>query len=158
MYCRSVVNFVSLSFTVCLSLLFFLFSLGNGTHYKSDNLSFKLILLMTVKWCIREVLQPTPYQGQASLMAHHRSPLSYILWVDFISIISNFIYYWMHCRGVLQYFFTDLNLIATECFEYIAPYGKDCKLVNSIEEWVLYNVLNGNCVGLFLYLTHSVKT
>lgn len=62
--------------------------------------------------------------------------------------------YW----GTLQYLFPNLNLNATEHFEYIAPYKKDCKLVNSIEEWLLYNVLNGNCIELFLYLTHSIKT
>lgn len=54
--------------------------------------------------------------------------------------------------------FPDLNLNATEHCEDTAPYGKDCKLVNSIEEWVLYNVLYGNCIELFLYLTHSIKT
>lgn len=46
-------------------------------------------------------------------------------------------------------FFFDLNLIATEHFEYIAPYGRDYELVNSTEEFILYNVLNGNCIGLF---------
>lgn len=63
-----------------------------------------------------------------------------------------------HYCADLQYLFPDLNLNATEHFEYIAPLEKDCKLVNSIEEWVLYNVLNGNCIELFLYLTHSIKT
>lgn len=54
--------------------------------------------------------------------------------------------------------FPDFNLSATEHFEYIAPYGKDSKLINPFEKLVLYNVLSGNCFGLLLYLTYSIKT
>lgn len=38
----------------------------------------------------------------------------------------------------LQYLFLDLNFSATEHFEYVSLYEKDCKLVNSVEAGVLY--------------------
>lgn len=53
--------------------------------------------------------------------------------------------------------FSDFNLNAIEHFVCVAPYEQDCKLANSFEESVLYNVLNGNYTGLFLYLTHSIE-
>lgn len=102
------------------------------------------------------VLQPLPSRGLELLTAHRRSPLFHE-WIPSILYPISFITE-LHYGAVLQYLFFDLNLNATEHFEHIAPYGKDCKLVNSIEEGVLYNVLNGNCIGLFLYLTHSVET
>lgn len=66
-------------------------------------------------------------------MAHHRSLSSERIssTLHLISLITE-----LHYNGTLQYLFLDLNLNATEHFECIALYGKDCKLVNSIEEGV----------------------
>lgn len=46
---------------------------------------------------------------------------------------------------------------ATEHFEHKNWWERFYKLVNHVEKWGLYNVLNGNCLGLFLYLTPSIS-
>lgn len=126
--------------------------------YKSDDLNFKLIFIGHVMIYMWSPSAPPPTGDE-----HHSWHIIDLHCLTFYEWISSTLYpissiTELYYCGVLQYFFADLNLIATEHFEYIASYGKDCKLVNSIEEWVLYNVLNGNYIGLFLYLTHSIKT
>ena len=51
MDCRSIVNFLSLSLSFSVPLYFSSFSLGKGTHSKSDGFSLKLIFIMTVMMC-----------------------------------------------------------------------------------------------------------
>lgn len=151
---RSIVCELSLSMSISLSLSIFL-SLGEGTHYKND----KLIFIMAVMACLWSSSAPPPIED-VSLMAHHRflsserisSIYLYMSSLYLISLMTE-----LHYNGTLQYLSLDLNLHATEHFECIALYGKDCKLVNSIEEGTWYNVLNGNCIGLFLYLIHFIE-
>lgn len=69
----------------------------------------------------------------------HSTPQIAIVYLRFYEWVSSIVYLIsfiteLHYCGARQYLFPDLNLNATEHFEYIAPYEKDCKLVNSIEE------------------------
>lgn len=61
-----------------------------------------------------------PFKDEYSLMAHHRSPLSYIIKIGFSPLYIQF--HLLLCYCVSSIFFFDPNLIATEHFEYIAPY------------------------------------
>lgn len=144
---------LSLSFSVYIS--FFLWERVLTIKVMNSTLNSFLLRLW---WCVHEVLQPQPLLRMSITHAHHRSYcLSEVLQI--LSTLYPILFITeLHYCGALQYFFTVLSLNATEHFEYVAPYGQDCKLVNSIEEWDLYDVLNGNCIGLFLYVTHSVKT
>jgi hypothetical protein len=144
-------------FSVFLSLSSFSISLGETVITMKVVNSTLSSFLLWFYWRVYELPLPTPYWRMNNTA--HIITFIYLIFYKYIS--SNLCQVFILALSyITEELYSIRYLVSTsmfEHFEFIAPYQKVCKLVNHIEKWILYNVLYGNCIRLFWYLTHFMK-